>query len=87
MSTQESDNRPLRAKNDIPASRKPHESDDPTAKGSMSSSLLRITPNVLKVQHFLQPSCTLVPIIYHPQNRIELLGVVDGMIFEHVEGI
>jgi hypothetical protein len=86
MPTQESDNRPLRAKNDIPASRKPHESNDSATKGSMSSLLLRITPDALKVQHFLQPSCTLVPIIYHSQNRIELLGVVDGMIFEHVEG-
>lgn len=44
-------------------------------------------PDLLEVQHLFQPSCTLIPVIYHPQNRIELFRIVDGMILEYVERI
>jgi hypothetical protein len=87
MSTQEPDDGSLRTQNDVPASRKPHESDDSTAKGSISLDSPVNRTDILKVQHFLQSSCALVPIVHHPQDGVELFSVVDGMIFEYAERV
>ncbi len=82
MTTQKPHDRPLRAQDEVVASREANEADNATAGGHQSVHVdHECSCRSLEIEHLLQATSALVAIVHHSEQRVQLADIVHGRVF------